>query len=180
MSRCRGLPNDEPPSRALAVKGSDMPLDSTLSFTSRAHRMEALIRSTLRTLNHLTRPAIEAMGLTLPRLWVLVHVEGQPGLTMSELARRMTLSRSAITALVDELVKAEWVVRDADPSDRRVIRLFLTPAGRETMNRALDVRVAVVEEALDRLSAHEGDALLAGLEKLAGQLMQLAVSPKSG
>jgi len=142
--------------------------------------METLIRATFRALNHLTRPAIEAMGLTLPRLWVLVHIESQPGLTMSELARRMTLSRSAITALVDELVKAEWVVREADASDRRVIRLYLTPDGRDTMNRALDVRVAVVDDALQRLPAGEGDALLAGLEKLARELMQLAAPPNAG
>lgn len=155
-------------------------MESTLSYTSQAHRLEALVRSTFRLVNHLTRPAVEATGLTLPRLWVLTHIDGSPGITMSQLARRMTMSRSALTALVDELVRAGLVRRDADPADRRVIRLFATPEGQRKMNDALDVRVALIDEVLETLPPDEIDGVLTGLEHLATQLRNRAVSSAPG
>ena len=51
--------------------------------------------------------------------------------TMSELAEEMNISLPSATSLVDRLVKSGWVERQADPDDRRIIRLAITDEGRK-------------------------------------------------
>lgn len=145
---------------------------STLS--PRTYRLETLIRLAHRLINRLTQPEADALGLTLPRLWVLVHVDECPGITMGSLARRMGLSRSAVTGLVDDMVRAGLLRREDDPDDRRIIRLALTPDGERALGRMLARRARVVADALGHVGATEADALLAGLEQLVERMQAMA------
>ena len=54
---------------------------------------------------------------------------------MSELAARISLSRAAVTSLVDRLEAAQWVVRVADDHDRRRTVLQLLPKAGESFDR---------------------------------------------
>lgn len=47
-----------------------------------------------------------------------------------ELCRQVGLSPSRGSRVIDELVQGGWVDRAADPADRRIIRLMLSPTGR--------------------------------------------------
>ena len=50
--------------------------------------------------------------------------------TMSELANALALKPNTLTPHVDALVKLGLVRREADPDDRRIVRVALTSAGR--------------------------------------------------
>ena len=50
-------------------------------------------------------------------------------LSQSELADRLAIEGATMVAMVDRLVKAGLVVREASQTDRRVKRVVLTPAG---------------------------------------------------
>ena len=50
-------------------------------------------------------------------------------LSQSELADRLGVEGATMVAMVDRLVKAGLVVRQASATDRRVKRVVLTPAG---------------------------------------------------
>ncbi|MCW2950056.1 MAG: putative DNA-binding protein [Thermoleophilia bacterium] len=54
---------------------------------------------------------------------------------MSELAARISLSRAAVTSLVDRLEAGHWVVRVADDHDRRRTVLRLLPEAAESFDR---------------------------------------------
>src|SRR4051812_8949897 len=54
---------------------------------------------------------------------------------MSELAARISLSRAAVTSLVDRLEAAQWVVRVPDEHDRRRTVLQLLPKAVESYDR---------------------------------------------
>jgi len=66
----------------------------------------------------------------------------------------------ALTTAVDALVRKGYLVRGPDPDDRRVVRIYPTPAGREANARheafhrdMLDrVEQALGEEDLERLA----------------------------
>ena len=58
---------------------------------------------------------------------------------LTDLHRRVLLSQPALSRMVDRLVERDLVERCEDAGDRRVVRLALTPAGREaqrTVGRA--------------------------------------------
>ena len=56
-------------------------------------------------------------------------------LTVSQLAKELSVTASAVTSLSDRLVKSNLVQRMADKSDRRLVRLGLTPQGRELFEK---------------------------------------------
>src|SRR4051812_7966380 len=70
----------------------------------------------------------------LPLAWYDVLLELNHGpdrrLRMSELGMRVTLSRTRVSRLVDELTAAGLVVREANPDDRRSAYAVLTARGR--------------------------------------------------
>ena len=70
----------------------------------------------------------QAHGLTRAQLIVLARLELQPDLSQNELAAFAEVAPMTIARLIDRLEELGLVKRCADPQDRRVWRLQLTPA----------------------------------------------------
>lgn len=76
----------------------------------------------------------------VPLHWydVLVELVEAPEqrLRMSDLARKVVLSRSGLTRLVDKLEKAGLLLREASPEDGRGAYAVLTEAGHNALRKA--------------------------------------------
>jgi len=53
------------------------------------------------------------------------------GTSVRNIAERIQLDSPAITGLIDRLVKEKLIERKEDPQDRRSLKIYLTPKGRE-------------------------------------------------
>ncbi|MEU5419583.1 MarR family winged helix-turn-helix transcriptional regulator [Streptomyces sp. NPDC020799] len=110
-------------------------------------------------------------GLTKPRLRgaeaELLHiVTERPGIGVSGAADELYLAANSVSTLVNQLVKAGLLRREADPSDGRVAMLFPTPACQERL-RAWDARRGALFRARVRtLPAEDQAALAAALPAL--------------
>jgi DNA-binding MarR family transcriptional regulator len=72
---------------------------------------------------------IARAGVTPAQFWVM-NMLGESGeLACGPLATRLGVKRPSVTVLVDPLEKAGYVRRARSSSDRRVVRLELTPQG---------------------------------------------------
>lgn len=92
-----------------------------LRMLSCVNLIEAEIRRRLR----------EQFATTLPRFDLMAQLDRMPhGLTLGEISRRLMVTNGNVTALAAGLVGDGLVERRADPADRRVQRLCLTPHGR--------------------------------------------------
>lgn len=87
----------------------------------------------------------EAHGLTIQQYNVLRIARGGPakGHPIYEIERRMIYRFANVTRLVDRLEVQGLLKRVADPKDRRVSRVVITPKGRRLMDR-LDEPVKVM------------------------------------
>ena len=75
-------------------------------------------------------------GITLARFDYLAQLHRHPdGLRMSALSRYLMVTGGNVTGLTDELEKDGMVQRDAEPGDRRSVRVALTPKGRKVFER---------------------------------------------
>lgn len=97
--------------------------------------------------------------------------QGERGgsLTPSALAQDMMLSTSAMTNRLDRLEKRGLIVRQADPQDRRSLRIVLTPEGFALIERLVASHVATEEVLLSALDEAERDQLKALLAKVAAR-----------
>jgi len=80
--------------------------------------------------------------------------------TMSQLGKAVGIQLSTLTRMVDKLVQREFVVRKADPSDRRVVRVSVTSRGAEVVEKFEEARRKKIVLILRRLTSHERKQVL--------------------
>ena len=69
---------------------------------------------------------IRDVGLTRTQWHVLYLLHEQDGLSQTELADHLTITKPSLGHVVDRLVEGGWVERAEDSTDRRVKRVYLT------------------------------------------------------
>ena len=106
-----------------------------------------------------------AFGLTSSQYHAL-QVIGNDRLPMQQLARKMLVSASTATRVVQQLVDKQLVVRNLDEKDRRTIRVHLSRKGLRQLRRVRTIRVENAEEILASIEPEEHEALLRSLSLL--------------
>jgi DNA-binding MarR family transcriptional regulator len=130
----------------------------------------AFLRAHATVVERLDHELQQEQGLPLTWYEVLLHLAGAPEhrLRLSELASVVLLSRSGITRLVDRLVEAGLVERQACPTDRRGAFAVLTAEGRTRLRRAAPVHLRGIQEHFAaHLADEEVDAIRRGLDRVA-------------
>jgi DNA-binding MarR family transcriptional regulator len=102
-------------------------------FRSPAEEVFLNLLRTAEVLSSNVAGLLRSLGLSLPQYNVLriLRGAGTEGLSCSEIGERMVTRDSDITRLLNALEKRKLARRARDPSDRRVIRAAITPAGEQ-------------------------------------------------
>ena len=74
-------------------------------------------------------------GLNVPRFYVLMHVEKNPGINYIVLSDLLLCTKSNTTRVVRGMQTEGLINREVDPNDRRSYKLTLTEAGHDLFNR---------------------------------------------
>ncbi|MDX6237370.1 MAG: hypothetical protein QOG10_2185 [Kribbellaceae bacterium] len=85
---------------------------------------------------------------------------------MAELSGLLGLERSSLTGLVDRAEQRGLVGREADPHDRRAVKVTLTSAGADAVHRFHDQLTSRLELLLDGLPTTERDRFARTLTRL--------------
>ncbi|GLH74213.1 hypothetical protein GETHLI_27150 [Geothrix limicola] len=119
----------------------------------------------------------ENHGLTIQQYNVLRIVRGGPvkGHPIYEIERRMIYRFANVTRLVDRLEVQGLLKRVADPKDRRVSRVVLTPKGRRLMERLDEPVQAMATRLTSCCSEDECLAMGHSLERLREHCVQQEV-----
>jgi DNA-binding MarR family transcriptional regulator len=94
-------------------------------------------------------------GVTLNQFRALVQMESGPPMRAADLAETLAVSPSTATRLCDRLVRAGLLVRQPGEDDRRVVRLSLTPSGRELVRDGLARRRRVLGRLVAQIPAQD-------------------------
>ncbi|NHC14638.1 MarR family winged helix-turn-helix transcriptional regulator [Motilibacter deserti] len=147
---------------------------SASSRRSRAEREEgvdawaSVLKVHAAVVPELDRRLQQAHGLPLTWYDVLLELNAAPDrrLTMSELGQRAVVSRTRVSRVVDELVKAGHVERAANPSDGRSAYAVLTAQGRGLLRAAAPTYLAGIEELFGRHLGDEATAVATALSRV--------------
>jgi DNA-binding MarR family transcriptional regulator len=129
----------------------------------------ALLKVHAALVPRLDRELQETHGLPLTWYDVLLELNSAPErrLTMGQLGAVAAVSRTRVSRVVDELVRAGLVARESNPDDGRSAFAALTPAGRAALRKAAPTYVAAVQrEFTDRLTTREAEVLAGALRKV--------------
>lgn len=87
-------------------------------------------------------------------------------LPASGLARASLLTSGAMTTRIDRLAEKRLVRRQADPCDRRSVRVRLTARGVRVIDQAIAARLRAADEQIASLSRRERQSVSEGLRKV--------------
>lgn len=132
-----------------------------------------LLACTNVVLGRLRRGLRDEFGMTLPAFDLMVQSQRSPnGPTMSELSRRLMVTKGNVSALVERLKAKGLVECRSNPSDGRVQHVHLTEAGQALLAPMLPVAQAWLVE----LMAGMDDAALTELHELLGRFKATVVA----
>jgi len=141
------------------------------------HGWGALLRTHAALVPILDRELQAAVGMPLAWYDVLLELANAPDrqLQMSDLGERVTLSRTRVSRLVDEMQRAGYVEKQAHPSDRRSIYATMTSIGRKQFRAAAPVYArGIHEHFVSHLRPSEITAIATGLQRVARAAAQPA------
>ncbi len=118
-------------------------------------------------------------GLSGSKLWALSEIAGRPGITVNELANGMALHQTSASNLVNALVEHKLIRRMRDATDRRVIHLHPSIAGRKMLLKTPGPHAGLLIDALRRLEIGQIERLRESLVLLVG-VMQRAAEDSAG
>jgi DNA-binding MarR family transcriptional regulator len=102
--------------------------------------------------------ALAPLDIQLAHYDVLANIFHVPGLSQQALAEKLLVGRSAMSMLLPVLEKRGLIERRNDEADKRLRRLWLTPAGEALTRKAMAVNVAEIEAMMQVLSDEECNA----------------------
>lgn len=108
-------------------------------------------RASMGELKCITSERLLREGLSMAQLHVLNLVESHGEMAMSRLADMLDVSLSNATGLIDRVEERGFVERLRVPTDRRIVLVRLTPAGRQVLDEIEVVREQILRRVLDEL-----------------------------
>ncbi len=107
------------------------------------------------------------LGVTVGQSRVLKVVAEHQPMRMADLAATLEIVPRSVTSMIDSLVAAGLVDREADPQDRRSVLVAPTASGRAVLERVNQARRATAEDLFGRLTPEQRQVLLSLLVALA-------------
>ena len=111
--------------------------------------------------------------LSLTALSTLSTVERTGPRRLTDLAVGEGVTQPSMSVLVNQLESLGLVERQSDTQDGRVVRVAITPAGREHLSTLRRVGASVFEVLIDKLASSEAATLRAALPAF-GRMLELA------
>ena len=108
----------------------------------------------------------EQFGISIPE-WRMIAVLGEdPGLTSTQIAKRVAMDKVAVTRVVQSLIKKQFVRRSSSQVDGRVSHLNLTASGKRIYNEVVPMALAVERKVWGALANKEKSEWVEMLSKM--------------
>jgi DNA-binding MarR family transcriptional regulator len=134
------------------------------------------LRNSYRVFARALQERIQAEGIPIGSWPFLRHLWQQDGITQKELTNAVGLMQPNTNAALKQLGRRGWVKQTPDSDDKRKIRIYLTPKGRQLFYRAFPLALRAREQALADFSEDEIATLRTLLKRITKNLDAESVS----
>ncbi len=116
--------------------------------------------------------SLAELEIKTPHLDILINLYRFEGISQQELARKLLVGRSNMSMLLPQMEKRGLIERRGDEKDKRVLRLFLTPEGREVTEKAMVIQTDLIERVLSPEPIEQCMAMAESMERIIHVLQQ--------
>jgi DNA-binding MarR family transcriptional regulator len=98
---------------------------------------------------------LQSYGLTPIQHLILESLWTEDGLSAGDICRLLVLDGATVSGVLDRLVAGGWVLKKMDKDDKRVVRIFLSPKGRDLKPELSKERNQINEDLLQTFTLEE-------------------------
>lgn len=143
------------------------------------YRILSALRRVIRAVDIYSKKLNTELELTTPQLLCLYVLAKFETMTLTELAKKVSLGVSTVNGIIDRLEAKRYLTRKRSSEDRRKVFLEISPSGKEIVLKAPSLLQDKLSTALSKLPESEQIAIAESLE-LVVELMEaekVAASP---
>lgn len=122
------------------------------------------LRRIIQAIDLHSRQLTRQHGITTPQLIILRQIEGEEAITVSQLAREVSLKQATVTDILNRLERKGLVHRQKDTDDRRRVLVKETDAGKKLLEAAPSPLQDTFLEKFENLEDWQQHMILASLE----------------
>jgi len=104
--------------------------------------------------------------ITLPQMVIINLLFGRSECKMTDISRVLGVTKSAVTGIIDRLIRLGLIKRMRSKDDRRIVNVMLTPKGITYARKLVDFRYQVIRRLFSNLSHREKAQYLRILTKI--------------
>ncbi len=135
---------------------SSFPAETTVSLLIQATRLQRTKANEL----------LAKLDLYAGQEVLLFQLQQQDGMSISELAGRLSVQKATLTRMLERLENRNMIQKENDEKDHRTTRIYLTPEGRQTVGQALRIWEQIETQTSRGLTPAEVKQLQALLRKI--------------
>ncbi|MBU1565661.1 MAG: MarR family transcriptional regulator [Proteobacteria bacterium] len=128
------------------------------------------LRRIIQAIDLHSRQLARQHGITTPQLIILKQIQGQEAMTVSEVARQVSLKQATVTDILNRLEGKGLVLREKDTNDRRQVLVKETDVGKKLLKTAPSPLQETFLEKFEDLEDWKQNMILAALQ-LVGTMM---------
>ena len=117
---------------------------------------------------------VTEFGITQSIGYLLINIDENEGTTVSKAASLLGLKSTSLSRMLNQLEKTGLIYRELNPGDKRSVKIYLTPLGKEKRHMAR----AVVKQFNNYLNAHINDSDKQYLIEMLEKINQLTLNYK--
>jgi DNA-binding MarR family transcriptional regulator len=113
-------------------------------------------------------------GITQSIGYLLINIDDEEGTTVSQAAALLGLKSTSLSRMLSQLEQTGLIYRESNKGDKRSVKIYLTPLGKEKRQQAR----TVVKEFNNYLNAHINEADKLYLTNMLKKINQLTLNYK--
>ena len=98
--------------------------------------------------------------------FVLLHIDEENGTPATKIAPLMGMETRSLTRMLARLEERELIYRAPDPHDRRMVRIFLTEAGKQKKAVSKDVVIGFNKQLYQQIPAEDLETFFSVIDRL--------------
>ena len=98
---------------------------------------------------------LRPFGLTTVQQLILAALGMEDGQSAGEIGQKLVLDSATLSGTLERMAENGWISKEADPHDRRVVRIHLTPKAKKLNQELRKARELSNQEILKGLSLEE-------------------------
>ncbi|RLC97814.1 MAG: MarR family transcriptional regulator [Chloroflexota bacterium] len=151
-------------------------VSNTKGHTSVSDGVLISLRRIIQSIDLHSRQLARQHGITTPQLLILKQLQGETAITVSQLARQISLKQATVTDILNRLERKGLVRRSKDTGDRRRVLIEETAAGKKLLDAAPSPLQETFLEKFEELEIWQQSMLLSSLQLLATLMVEEDIS----